>query len=163
MSRLFDELLRVREFDESFLNPSYEDCWSAELMPDMAKAVARIKLAAQRGEKVLIYGDYDVDGVTASTVMHDTLRLAGVKEIDVMLPNRFLDGYGMSKKVILRKPKPRDYCRFRKKGCRGDRDGSSRVRGDVAGGGGGGESEAWRCIGVCKRSNEGCKSGHRGV
>ncbi len=102
MSRLFDELLRVREFDESFLNPSYEDCWSAELMPDMAKAVARIKLAAQRGEKVLIYGDYDVDGVTASTVMHDTLRLAGVKEIDVMLPNRFLDGYGMSKKVIQR-------------------------------------------------------------
>lgn len=102
MSRLFDELLRVREFDASFLSPKYEDCCDPRWLPDMDKAVERIRKAVERGEKVLIYGDYDVDGVTASTVMYDTLRLAGVTEVEVMLPNRFLDGYGMSKKVIQR-------------------------------------------------------------
>lgn len=102
MSRLFDELLRVREFDAGFLSPVYEDCCDAMLLPDMARAVERIRQAVSRGEKVLIYGDYDVDGVTASTVMYDALKLAGLTEVEVMLPNRFLDGYGMSKKVVQR-------------------------------------------------------------
>ncbi len=100
MSKLFDELLRVREFDAGFLNPVYEECVDPTVLPDMAQAVERIRKAASRGERVLIYGDYDVDGVTASTIMYDTLRLAGISEVEVMLPNRFLDGYGMSKKVI---------------------------------------------------------------
>lgn len=100
MSKLFDELLRVREFDAGFLSPAYEECVDPRLLPGMARAVERIREAASRGEKVLIYGDYDVDGVTASTIMYDTLRLAGISEVEVMLPNRFLDGYGMSKKVV---------------------------------------------------------------
>ena len=100
MSKLFDELLRVREFDAGFLSPAYEECVDPTVLPDMAQAVERIRKAASRGEKVLIYGDYDVDGVTASTIMYDTLRLAGISEVEVMLPNRFLDGYGMSKKVV---------------------------------------------------------------
>lgn len=100
MSKLFDELLRVREFDAGFLNPVYEECMDPRLLPGMARAVERIREAVDRGERVLIYGDYDVDGVTASTIMYDTLRLAGISEVEVMLPNRFLDGYGMSKKVI---------------------------------------------------------------
>ncbi len=100
MSKLFDELLRVREFDAGFLSPAYEECVDPTVLPDMAQAVERIRKAASRGERVLIYGDYDVDGVTASTIMYDTLRLAGISEIEVMLPNRFLDGYGMSKKVV---------------------------------------------------------------
>lgn len=100
MSKLFDELLRVREFDAGFLSPAYEECVDPTVLPDMAQAVERIRKAASRGERVLIYGDYDVDGVTASTIMYDTLRLAGISEVEVMLPNRFLDGYGMSKKVV---------------------------------------------------------------
>ena len=51
---------------------------------------------------MIIYGDYDVDGVTASTVLSEALRLAGVKEMEVMLPDRFKDGYGMSEKVVER-------------------------------------------------------------
>lgn len=104
MSRIFDELLRVREFGADFLLPKYEDCVKARCLPDMEVAVERIKQAVDKQEKVLIYGDYDVDGVTASTVMYDTLRLAGVKKenLQIMLPNRFLDGYGMSKKVVAR-------------------------------------------------------------
>lgn len=102
MSGVFEQLLRVRHFDEAFLSPKYEDCLDPFLLSDMEEAVARIKLAVERGEKVLIYGDYDVDGVTASTVMYDTLRLAGVKEVEIMLPNRFIDGYGMSHRVVER-------------------------------------------------------------
>lgn len=100
MSGLFEELLRVRGVDAGFLCPEYEDSVDPFLLPDMDKAVERVKKAAQSKEKVLIYGDYDVDGVTASAALYDTLKLAGVTRADIMLPNRFLDGYGMSKKVV---------------------------------------------------------------
>ena len=69
-------------------------------MPDMREAVERIKKAKEQGEKVIVYGDYDADGVTASTVMNEILRLVGVKEVATMLPDRFKEGYGMSKKVV---------------------------------------------------------------
>ena len=65
-------------------------------------AVSRIKKALKNGEKILIYGDYDVDGVTASTVMEQALILAGARQdhIEIMLPDRFADGYGMSPQLI---------------------------------------------------------------
>ena len=70
----------------------------------MDKAITCIKQAIEAQEKILIYGDYDVDGVTASTVMADTLTLAGINSdhIEIMLPDRFADGYGMSPKLITR-------------------------------------------------------------
>lgn len=102
MSRLFDELLRAREVDASFLRPRYEETVEPMLMPDMDKAVERLKQARENGERVLIYGDYDVDGVTSSTVMNEVLDLIGVEVAEIMLPNRFTDGYGMSKKVVKR-------------------------------------------------------------
>lgn len=105
MNALFEELLRVREVEPGFLSPQYEECLDAGLLPDMAKAVARIVQAVEKGEKVLIYGDYDVDGVTASTVLHEALRLAGLEQVEIMLPNRFRDGYGMSEKVVERAQK----------------------------------------------------------
>ena len=100
MSKLFQELVEKRGYSEAFLDPKYEECFSPFLLPEMKKATERISEAAKRGEKVLIYGDYDVDGVTASTVMNDALKLAGVSDVEIMLPDRFKDGYGMSKKVV---------------------------------------------------------------
>lgn len=100
MNKIFEQLIAKRGIDENFLKPKYEDLVDAFLLPDMAKGVERIMRAAQKDETVLIYGDYDVDGVTASTVMEETLRLAGVKNIEIMLPDRFVDGYGMSPKVV---------------------------------------------------------------
>ena len=104
MSKLFERLLEARGLDSSFLKPKYEELTDPFVLPDMKKAVSRIEKAIENKEKVLIYGDYDVDGVTASTVMADTLSLAGLnsKNIDIMLPNRFTDGYGMSPKLIKR-------------------------------------------------------------
>lgn len=100
MSPLFLRLIKKRGIDENFLSPKYEECIDPFLLPDMERAVERILQAKEAGEKVLIYGDYDADGVTATTVMHDALKLAGVEVVKTMLPNRFTDGYGMNEKVV---------------------------------------------------------------
>ncbi len=102
MSRVFDELVRVRELTPEFLHPHYERMHDALLLPDMKVAVERIRQAVKQQEPILIYGDYDVDGVTASTLLEQTLRLVGAKVLGIMLPNRFVDGYGMSKRLVER-------------------------------------------------------------
>ena len=102
MSKIFEQLLRVRNIDAQFLHPKYEECIDPDLMPDMGVAIERLKRARDGHEKVLIYGDYDVDGVTSSVVMREALKLAGIEVVEIMLPNRFLDGYGMSEKVAVR-------------------------------------------------------------
>ena len=107
MSKLFERLLEARGLSKSFLDPKYENLTDPFILPGMKDAVARIKTAIKNGEKILIYGDYDVDGVTASTVMEETLKLAGIpaENIGIMLPDRFADGYGMSPRLIKRAEK----------------------------------------------------------
>lgn len=102
MSKIFEQIVKIRNLDESFLHPKYENCTDPAALPDIDKAVGRLKQAIQEREKILIFGDYDVDGVTASTVMEETLLLAGSRpeDISIMLPDRFADGYGMSPKII---------------------------------------------------------------
>ncbi|MBR2839951.1 single-stranded-DNA-specific exonuclease RecJ [Candidatus Saccharibacteria bacterium] len=102
MNKLFIRLLQARGLQPSFLNPKYEDLTDPFTLTDMDKAVDRITKAVNSAEQILIYGDYDVDGVTSSALMEETLRLAGVKpeNIKIMLPDRFADGYGMSPKLI---------------------------------------------------------------
>ena len=76
MSKIFEQLLQLRGLNEEFLHPQYGHTADPYVLPGMREAVDRIKRAVQDKEKILIYGDYDVDGVTASTVMEDTLKLA---------------------------------------------------------------------------------------
>ena len=102
MSKIFEQLVEKRGLTREFLEPQYEECAAPGALPDMAAAVQRLGQAKARGEKVLIYGDYDADGVTASTALDEALRLAGIEVAGVMLPNRFTDGYGMSRKVVER-------------------------------------------------------------
>ncbi len=104
MNKLFIRLLKARNLVPSFLSPKYEGLEDPFSLEDMRKATDRIKIAIKNHEKILIYGDYDVDGVTASIVMEQTLILAGVKptNLEIMLPDRFADGYGMSPKLIKR-------------------------------------------------------------
>ena len=101
MSKIFEEILAKRGVTEEFLRPKYS-LEHAKKLPDIEVAVARIKAAINQGETVLVYGDYDVDGVTASTIMCEALKLAGVKRVEVMLPDRFIDGYGMSERCLER-------------------------------------------------------------
>ena len=99
-STLFLKLMEKRGIDEEFLNPCYEKLSDPFLLPDMEEAISKIKRAVAKKERILIYGDYDVDGVTATAILHDTLVLSGVdeKNMEMMLPDRFSDGYGMSEK-----------------------------------------------------------------
>ena len=101
MSRIFEEIIRKRGLTTDFLNPKYlSQPEIFQKMPDMVRAVELILATISRQEKILVYGDYDVDGVTATTLMVEALKLAGAKEVETMLPDRFIDGYGMSKRAV---------------------------------------------------------------
>lgn len=104
MSKLFERLCQARHLTPDFLKPKYEQLSDPFILYDMHEAVKRIKKAIKSDEKITIYGDYDVDGITASTVMEQTLKLAGVSpdNITIMLPDRFADGYGMSPRLVTR-------------------------------------------------------------
>ena len=82
-----------------FLKPTRNDFYDPYLMPDMEKAVQRILKAIETGEKVLIYGDYDVDGITSVTVLKSFLEERGLK-VDEYIPNRLDEGYGLNKKAV---------------------------------------------------------------
>ena len=101
MSRIFEEIIRKRGLTTDFLNPKYlSQPEIFQKMPDMVRAVELILATISRQEKILVYGDYDVDGVTATTLMVEALKLAGAKEVETMLPDRFINGYGMSKRAV---------------------------------------------------------------
>jgi single-stranded-DNA-specific exonuclease len=101
MSRIFEEIVKKRGLSAEFLHPKYlSDAKVFAKMPDMKKAIKRILKAIDEKEKIMVYGDYDVDGVTATTVMVDALTLAGASKVITMLPDRFIDGYGMSARCV---------------------------------------------------------------
>ncbi len=78
-----------------FFNPSLDDLHDPFLMKDMDKAVARIQRALGDGEKILVYGDYDVDGTTAVALMYSYLREQGA-DCEYYIPDRYKEGYGIS-------------------------------------------------------------------
>lgn len=82
-----------------FLNPDLQQIHDPFLLKDMAPIVERITNAIEKGERILIFGDYDVDGITASAVLNEFLKKHGAK-IQVRLPNRLQDGYGLTEKTI---------------------------------------------------------------
>ena len=84
---------------QQFLKPTRSDFYDPYLMPDMEKAVDRILKSIQNNEKVLIYGDYDVDGITSVTVLKSFLEERGLK-VDEYIPNRLDEGYGLNKTAV---------------------------------------------------------------
>ena len=84
---------------DTFLNPTRNDFYDPYLMPDMEKAVERIIKAINNQEKVMIYGDYDVDGITSITVLKKFLEERGLKT-GHYIPNRLEEGYGLNENAI---------------------------------------------------------------
>jgi len=84
---------------DTFLNPTRNDFYDPYLMPDMDKAVERIIKAINNKEKVMIYGDYDVDGITSITVLKKFLEERGLKT-GHYIPNRLEEGYGLNENAI---------------------------------------------------------------
>lgn len=104
ISRLLAKILVNRDIVEDeeikvFLNPTRNDFYDPFLMPDMEIAVNRILKAIENHEKVVIYGDYDVDGITSTTVLKKFLAERGL-DVGYYIPNRLEEGYGLNKEAI---------------------------------------------------------------
>ena len=84
---------------EKFLNPSLSDLHDPFLMQDMDKAVNRLNKALGRKEKILIYGDYDVDGITSVALVYRYLQNY-YSNVEYYIPTRYEEGYGVSDKSI---------------------------------------------------------------
>ena len=82
-----------------FLEPTRQDFYDPYLMKDMEIAVERIVKAIENQEKVIIYGDYDVDGITSTTVLKKFLKDLGL-EVSYYIPNRLNEGYGLNKTAV---------------------------------------------------------------
>ena len=91
--------LRDPEETTRFLHPKIEHLHEPDRMMDLGKAVERLRYAVRKKEKILVYGDYDVDGITASVVVLRAMRRLGA-EVDCFLPHRIRDGYGMREERI---------------------------------------------------------------
>ena len=99
---LFEQILTARGLvtraaRQAFLQPDYMAVkHDPFLLPDMKKAVARLKQAREQGEKIVIYGDYDIDGLSATALLLDAFGKFGFEDVDAFIPNRFVEGYGMT-------------------------------------------------------------------
>jgi len=91
----------INTFEEAkaFFRPQLSDLIDPFLMKDMDKAVERIEMAKELGEKIMVYGDYDVDGTTAVSIVYSFLKNTH-KKVDFYIPDRYLEGYGISYKGI---------------------------------------------------------------
>jgi single-stranded-DNA-specific exonuclease len=104
LTPLLAALLATRGFDDpeavrDFLSPGAPESVFLPLT-DLDKAAARIRLAAERGEKVAVFGDYDVDGITSTCLMTDFLRRHMGLECISYIPNRLDEGYGLSADAV---------------------------------------------------------------
>ena len=96
---LVNKGITEKEDIDLFVNPTRKDFYDPFLMPDMEITVNRILKAIEDKEKIIIYGDYDADGITSTTVLKNFLEERGL-EIGTYIPNRLDEGYGLNKNAI---------------------------------------------------------------
>ncbi|MCA9335982.1 DHH family phosphoesterase [Candidatus Saccharibacteria bacterium] len=103
---LFESILEARglkgDLRETFLHPKYEAGHDPYLLPDMAAGVERLVKAREQQEHITIYGDYDIDGLTATTVLVEAFSAFGFRFVETFIPNRFVEGYGMTVDAVER-------------------------------------------------------------
>ena len=103
---LFEQILAGRGLTdgrrEAFLNPDYNAKHNPFLLPDMEEAVTRLIEACKNQQHITIYGDYDIDGLTATTLLLDAFEKFGFRHVDAFVPNRFVEGYGLTVDAIER-------------------------------------------------------------
>ena len=101
INRLLATILVNREIEDikQYLDPKRNDFHDPFKMPDMEKAVERIIKAIENKEKIIIFGDYDVDGITSITVLKSFFKDLGI-DVEEYIPNRLNEGYGLNKEAI---------------------------------------------------------------
>jgi single-stranded-DNA-specific exonuclease len=104
ISSLMASILRTRRLKnlqeiQSYWSPRLEGLYEAEIMKDMVKASERLARAVREGQKIVIWGDYDVDGATSVALLMRFFTFVGA-QIDFHIPNRLTDGYGLNEKGL---------------------------------------------------------------
>ncbi len=89
------------EVARDFFHAKLSSLPDPDLLPDMELAVSRLEAALSKGEKITVHGDYDVDGITGTALLVESLRAFGA-EVDYHIPLRMKDGYGLSAEAITR-------------------------------------------------------------
>lgn len=98
---LYNRNLKTKNAIHSFLKPNYTSGLHDPFkIKDMQKAIDRIFSAIQKKEKILIYGDYDADGITATALLYKTLRFLGAKKLKSYIPHRQKEGYGLNRQSV---------------------------------------------------------------
>src|SRR3989338_11046957 len=88
------------ESQESFLNPSYENLSDPFSMHDLERGVVRLYEAIENKENIVIYADYDCDGIPGAVIMSDLLRQIGYENVSYYIPDRQDEGYGLHRDAI---------------------------------------------------------------
>ena len=97
----FERGLKTAEAGNKFFNPDYErDLHDPFQHKDMEKAAQRIIRAVKEGEKMVIFGDYDADGMCGVAVFSDFLKKIGFVNFETHIPDRYQEGYGLSQKAV---------------------------------------------------------------
>ena len=101
INKLLATILANREIEDikTYIEPTRYDFHNPYEMPDMGKAVNRILKALENKEKIIVFGDYDVDGITSITVLKSFFKDLGI-EVGQYIPNRLNEGYGLNKDAI---------------------------------------------------------------
>jgi len=98
---LYNRGIKNKEEAEKFLNPDYDqDLHDPFLLPDMDKAVVRILTAVEKKEKIVIYSDYDADGIPGGVILHDFFKKVGHKDFTNYIPHRHNEGFGLNQEAI---------------------------------------------------------------
>ncbi len=102
--------ITTREEAYRFIAPSYEEhTFDPFLLKDMEKAVQRVHLAVSSGERILVYCDYDCDGIPGAVIMNDFFKMLSYENFEIYIPDRHKEGYGLqieSLKPIFERQKP---------------------------------------------------------
>ena len=104
LDKIIVKILFNRQIDtpaaiKQFLSPNLEDLGDPFSLKSMEEAIERIMTALRENEKIMVYGDYDVDGITATSLLYLVLNKLGA-QVAYYLPNRLVEGYGLSKQGI---------------------------------------------------------------
>lgn len=97
---LFYRDIKTAEEAKTFLNPDFAGSHDPFLMKDMEKAVERVFSAIEKKEKIVIYSDYDADGIPGAVILHDLFKKIGYENFTNYIPHRVLEGFGLNDEAV---------------------------------------------------------------
>ena len=113
---LFNRGIKDAKSAKKFLHPEVSELHNPFLLKDMDKGTEKINSVLEKGGKIVVYGDYDVDGITAVAVIYTYLKSKGA-QVTYYIPSRSDEGYGLNKEAVnsFKNSSPRTICRLKQR------------------------------------------------